>query len=129
MSKYQIESKAGVVYGIYEGETEADAFKAMVEEAGTGAEGTPDDWLITCVDLTLSQSGQILIGAHFSGYGVKQTKGGTVVYVTDDGRRAGKPDLTLPHARYALSCDAPASGNPGAAQFKADFLAALAKAR
>ena len=39
------------------------------------------------------------------------------------------PPIELPNARYALSCDAPASGNPGAAQFEADFLGALAQAR
>ena len=53
MTKFQIESKAGVVFGVYEGETAEDAFKAMIEEAGSGEDvdgnetaGTAADWII-----------------------------------------------------------------------------------
>jgi hypothetical protein len=49
MSKWKIESKAGVIFGVYEGETAEDAFAAMVEEGGSsdGAEGEASDWIIT----------------------------------------------------------------------------------
>lgn len=53
MNKFYIESKAGVIFGIYEGDTPADAFEAMVADAGDGYDvdgrrsaGTPDDWTI-----------------------------------------------------------------------------------
>lgn len=49
MSKYQIESKAGVIFGVYEGETEEAAFAAMVADGGGDEEtaGTAKDWIIT----------------------------------------------------------------------------------
>ena len=86
--------------------------------------------------ITISTSGRISVGSADTGYGVKQTTRGTVVYVTDlgpvarargafDGVKAGRKAITLPHNRYSLAHDAPASGVPGAAQFEADFLAAL----
>ena len=52
MAKYQIESKAGLIFGVYEGETHEEAFAHMVEDAGTsgGAEGSPNDWIIFEVD-------------------------------------------------------------------------------
>lgn len=80
------------------------------------------------MSITISSGGQISIGSTLTGYGVKQAKSGTVVYVTDDGRRLERQAITLPHARYALSCDAPASGNPGYRDFERDFLAAFAEA-
>lgn len=53
MSKFYIESKAGVIFGIYGGDTPAEAFEAMVADAGDGHDvdgrrsaGTPDDWTI-----------------------------------------------------------------------------------
>lgn len=53
MSKFYIESKAGVIFGIYEGASAEDAFEAMVADAGDGYDvdgrrtaGTPDDWII-----------------------------------------------------------------------------------
>ena len=54
MNLYQIESHAGVVFGIYEGATEREAFLAMLAE--TGGEygdpqvGTEADWIITQVE-------------------------------------------------------------------------------
>lgn len=50
MSKHwKIESKAGVVYGVYEGETAEAAFAAMIADGGEsdGAEGAAADWIIT----------------------------------------------------------------------------------
>lgn len=50
MSTYQIESRAGVVYGTYEGDTPKGAFLAMLADSGdTYGEpqvGTEDDWII-----------------------------------------------------------------------------------
>lgn len=53
MSKLYIESKAGVIFGIYEGASAEDAFEAMVADGGDGYDvdgrrlaGTPDDWII-----------------------------------------------------------------------------------
>lgn len=53
MSSYYIESKAGVIFGIYEGDTPEGAFAAMVADAGDGVDtdgsstaGTADDWII-----------------------------------------------------------------------------------
>lgn len=53
MSKFQIESKSGVVFGIYEANTPEEAFEAMVADAGDGFDvdgcrsaGTVADWII-----------------------------------------------------------------------------------
>jgi hypothetical protein len=51
MPYFQIESRAGAVFGIYEGETPEDAFAAMVADAGAGAEGTAADWIIDSVEV------------------------------------------------------------------------------
>lgn len=63
MSLFQIESKAGVVFGVYEGETPEEAFAAMVAEAGgvVGDEptGVPSDWIIREVGgVTVELDGQ-----------------------------------------------------------------------
>lgn len=58
MSKtYRISSKAGIVFGEYQGETPEEAFAAMIAEAGDGLDtdgnssaGTAADWIITEVD-------------------------------------------------------------------------------
>lgn len=54
MRKYQIESRAGVVYGTYEGRTPHEAWETMVEEGGVGldasgnpTEGTIEGWIVT----------------------------------------------------------------------------------
>ena len=43
---YQIESKAGVVFGVYEAPTAREAWDAMVREVGSGAEGAFEDWIV-----------------------------------------------------------------------------------
>ncbi len=52
--RYQISSTASVDMGIYEGETEKEAFLAMVEDAGGAygdeTTGTEEDWIITEVE-------------------------------------------------------------------------------
>lgn len=52
MTTYLIESKDGVVFGEYEGNTPDEAFAAMVRDGGKsdGAEGTAADWIITKVE-------------------------------------------------------------------------------
>ena len=57
MKKYRIESKAGVVFGVYEGASKEEAFWAMVADIGEGEDtagnstaGTPDDWFIEEVE-------------------------------------------------------------------------------
>ena len=57
MKKWQITSKAGVVFGVYEGETPEEAFAAMVADGGDACDvdgrstaGTVDDWIIREVD-------------------------------------------------------------------------------
>jgi hypothetical protein len=54
MARFQIESKAGVVYGVYEGDTSEQAFAAMCADAGdeTGSEaaGSAADWIIRPVE-------------------------------------------------------------------------------
>lgn len=60
MNSYQIESKSGVVYGVYQGATPEAAFRAMVEDGGAGTntsgeptEGLAGDWIITPADLVV----------------------------------------------------------------------------
>lgn len=52
MSKFQITSKAGQDFGVYEGATADHAFAAMIEDGGSsdGAEGAAADWTITEVE-------------------------------------------------------------------------------
>lgn len=56
-----------------------------------------------------------------TGLGVSQESTGTCVYGRDS------LPVPMPHQRYALSCDTPASGVPGRAQFEADLRAALSQ--
>jgi hypothetical protein len=52
MTKWTIESKAGTVYGIYEGASEKEAFMAMLDDYGDASAygaahvGTEADWII-----------------------------------------------------------------------------------
>lgn len=52
MSKWTIESKAGVVHGTYEGASEKEAFMVMLDESGDAGAygeahvGTEADWII-----------------------------------------------------------------------------------
>jgi hypothetical protein len=62
-----------------------------------------------------------------TGFGVIQDKNGTRVYKCVEAEGGETFNVKLPNERYALSCDKPASGNPGRAQFDADLEAALAR--
>ena len=58
MKRYEIASKGGESFGIYEGNTPEEAWAAMVEDAGGPGtdddgkplEGTPADWIIVEVE-------------------------------------------------------------------------------
>jgi hypothetical protein len=57
MSKFQISSKAGIDFGVYEGKTAEEAFAAMVADGvdgvdsdGNSTAGTIGDWIIEQVD-------------------------------------------------------------------------------
>lgn len=75
MSKWIIESTAGVVMGVYAGETPKDALAAMATELGMGeygetypGPGTEADWIITRYEGTL--------WIHDSGCGTEAIKAG-----------------------------------------------------
>jgi hypothetical protein len=69
--------------------------------------------------LTIYTNGNINIDGRETGLTVTQHALGTLVHRTQP--------VMLPHQRYSLACDAPASGAPGRAQFEADLLAAIDK--
>lgn len=70
--------------------------------------------------ITIHTNGMISKGDTDTGYSVFQKDSGTQVL-----HRATQKTVEMPHQRYALSSDNPASGNPGREQFIADFEAAL----
>lgn len=86
--------------------------------------------------MTIDTSGYIKIDGADTGLAVTQRGGGTVLYRREipKGRSASFPagqvyqELPLPQARYSLSHDRPASGNPGRAAFEEAVLAYLAQA-
>jgi hypothetical protein len=65
MSKWIIESNAGVFYGTYEGASEKDAFMAMLDESGDVSAygeahvGTEADWIIKPADLVRDDPGKM----------------------------------------------------------------------
>lgn len=69
--------------------------------------------------LTITTCGRIAIDGKSTGYGVTQTSKQTAVYAIDGER------VTMPHQRYALSTDHPASGMPGRLDFQRDLIAAI----
>ena len=68
--------------------------------------------------LTIDTTNEIVIDGKRTGYHVVQRADRTAVY---------RPavELTMPHPRYALSHDKPASGVPGRADFESDLRSAL----
>ena len=79
------------------------------------------------MSIQIDVSGKISLNGTDTGYGVKQTRSGTVVYALDFGRFSRlpvKPAISLPAARYSLAHDTPASGVPGFSSFEKDFLEA-----
>jgi hypothetical protein len=81
MKKYQIESAAGVVLGIYEGESESDAIAAMYRDAGY-----PDG-------LTPERDGDTDVTADVTAHEVVFSAGEALRYWQgDDSRRDGHTD-------------------------------------
>lgn len=69
---------------------------------------------------TIFTNGDISHNGVFTGFAMSQGQERTIVRNTKTGE-----ELTMPHQRYALSCDKPASGNPGRAAFFAVFALAI----
>jgi hypothetical protein len=72
--------------------------------------------------ITLYTNGHLSINNKDTGLGVSQTQAGTIVFKREklDGSQKYEV-ITLPHARYSLAHDNPASGVPGRTQFEADI--------
>lgn len=68
--------------------------------------------------MNIYSDNSIEIDGAATGLYVKQSADGTIVYSSGGAR-------TMPHGRYALSHNAPASGVPGRAQFEADIRALM----
>ena len=76
------------------------------------------------MSIQIHTNGHISIDSKDTGLGVTQGENGTIVFVREGLGRTYK-QISMPHARYSLAHDKPASGNPGRAQFEADLLDAL----
>lgn len=72
------------------------------------------------MSITVYANNEILVNGTKTGLAVSQKKEGTFVYVYKTGA-----EVKMPSVRYALSCDRPASGAAGRAQFEQDILSAL----
>ena len=71
--------------------------------------------------MTINTLDHITLDGADTGLGVTQSAGGTRVYV-----RGSTERVPMPCTRYALSCDAPASGGVlGRTQFEADLRLAI----
>jgi hypothetical protein len=70
--------------------------------------------------MTIHSDNSIFIDGKNTGLRVAQARYGTVVYSTDG---TNYLEHLMPHARYSLAHDAPASGAAGRAQFEKDILA------
>lgn len=74
--------------------------------------------------LQVTTSNRVEIDGQFTGFYVTQKASGTVVYSADQGG-ANYKEHPMPHARYSLAHDAPASGAAGRRQFEADIKALI----
>ena len=74
------------------------------------------------MSIQIYTNGNIDIDNQSTGLSVYQERTGTTVVVVDTGRK-----IELPINRYALSCDKPASGAAGRADFERDLRAVLAQ--
>lgn len=68
--------------------------------------------------MKIYMNGQIGFDAKLTDYAVKHRIDRTVVYNVKTGQ-----EIALPHRRYSLAHNSPASGRPGRAAFIRDFLA------
>lgn len=73
--------------------------------------------------LTIYTNGTIFIDGADTGLGVSQTRDGTQVYTRAAILGGAHSNFvhTMPHARYSIAHDKPASGAAGRAQFEADI--------
>lgn len=73
--------------------------------------------------MTIYTNGNISISGQSTGLGVKQGPYGTIVYTLECVFTGAKyKEHAMPHKRYSLAFDAPASGAAGRTQFEADVL-------
>lgn len=79
--------------------------------------------------ITIYNNGDISINGRATGLRVTQEQYGTAVYRLQENERRSIElvPVPMPARRYALSCDKPASGNPGRADFEKDLLAVMEK--
>lgn len=74
--------------------------------------------------IEITTNNAIHLDGKDTGLGVTQKAERTVVYVRET-LTAKYREIQMPHQRYSLAHDAPASGNPGRAQFEADLRAVI----
>lgn len=77
------------------------------------------------MSISIDTSNRINLDGHSTGLAVTQRQDGTVVY-TPEGIGRPYAEHKMPHARYSLAHDAPASGAAGRAQFEMDIRALIA---
>jgi hypothetical protein len=77
------------------------------------------------MSIAIDTANRIHLDGQPTGLAVTQRRDGTVVY-TPEGFSTAYREHRMPHARYSLAHDAPASGAAGRAQFEADLRALLA---
>ena len=70
--------------------------------------------------IEIYSNGHIHLDDEDTGMGVTQRASGTVVFVRDGAGRSYR-EIEMPHSRYSLAHDKPASGNPGRQQFEQDL--------
>lgn len=68
------------------------------------------------MSIQIATNNEILINGQRTGFGVVQRQEGTRVY------KVCGSFISLRQNRYALSCENPASGVPGASEFEADLM-------
>lgn len=78
------------------------------------------------MSITIDTKSRILIDNKQTGLAVTQTATGTIVY-TPEGSNVSYKEHKMPHERYSLAHDKPASGVPGRSQFEIDLKEVLAQ--
>lgn len=76
--------------------------------------------------IQIDTADRISIDGKSTGLALRQEGAGSVVYTPADHLGKGYAVHKMPHARYATSHDAPASGAAGRTQLEADIRALLA---
>lgn len=80
------------------------------------------------MSMTLYTNGFLSLDGNDTGLGVSQVQEGTIVFKREKLDGSQKYEVVpMPHSRYALSHDKPASGAAGRAQFEADLRQLLGK--